>query len=713
VSGQTFTDSTDNSSGFAAGTINGGTGTCPTGTTCTGTIWDSTNDFVRLINANDAVSGFTPTNTSQLDASWAPAWSNIQAVWHLDEASGATSIIDSSGNGHNGVPTGVTSGGTGQLNKSASFNGTSSEVVTTYTQTSVTAYTVSAWLKTTSGGSSSGNNSAIFYNRGASGSGYSGKSLTLYEGVGGASCGTSGGISFVLDSNGIAIGASTSSTINDGNWHYVVGTWAASSGTAVAPSQFTIYIDGKAASTSTCSYGSATSPLTGLNGAIIGESPANSGYYTGSIDELAVWNTALTSAQVANIYLRQRPQYTGNFTSRILNANDAHTSWTSLGWTTTLPFFKPLPDYASSAVQEETNSSYSSLTDNSLMNGIVGLWHLDEPVGTSGSGTILDRSGNSYNGTPTSVTLGVAGRLSSAASFNGSSSYIALPAAAGQTTDYTYSAWFNTVSGGVILSSSQTSPASNPSGYDPLLYVGTDGYLHGGNYNGGSIPVTIFSSSSKVTDGKWHLAVTSGNGSLQYLYLDGVLQASATYGAADLAYFQIGTGYTQSWADGNSSWYYFNGSIDEVAAWSRALTSTEILQLYRRGANRIKYQVRPCADSACAANPSWQGPDGTNQSYFSELYNNSAQSSYQGLWTGSPVAFPLGGDPSSSFTVLPTLPDLVFSDFTSMTSLTTSSDPYIQYRAVLESDDTSTACNYDSTSTWCSPELQSVTIQTQ
>jgi hypothetical protein len=35
---------------------------------------------------------------------------------------------------------------------------------------------------------------------------------------------------------------------------------------------------------------------------------------------------------------------------------------------------------------------------------------------------------------------------------------------------------------------------------------------------------------------------------------------------------------------------------------------------------------------------------------------------------------------------------------------------YFQYRAILESDDTSTNCNYGSGATWCSPQLQSVTV---
>ena len=49
---------------------------------------------------------------------------------------------------------------------------------------------------------------------------------------------------------------------------------------------------------------------------------------------------------------------------------------------------------------------------------------------------------------------------------------------------------------------------------------------------------------------------------------------------------------------------------------------------------------------------------------------------------------------------------MTFSNFTSPIS----TSRYFQCRAILESDDTGTGCNYGSGATWCSPELKSVTI---
>jgi hypothetical protein len=140
---------------------------------------------------------------------------------------------------------------------------------------------------------------------------------------------------------------------------------------------------------------------------------------------------------------------------------------------------------------------------------------------------------------------------------------------------------------------------------------------------------------------------------------------------------------------------FFEGYIDEFAAWNRVLgdgtngTPNEVLELYRRGANRIKFQVRTCADPGCATpspGPSWIGPDNTAQTYFSELNNLSQTGAVQ---AGAP--------------------DLLFNQ-ENFPGLTIESNRYFQYRAVFETDDAQSLCNYGAGPVSCSPELQSVTV---
>jgi hypothetical protein len=137
--------------------------------------------------------------------------------------------------------------------------------------------------------------------------------------------------------------------------------------------------------------------------------------------------------------------------------------------------------------------------------------------------------------------------------------------------------------------------------------------------------------------------------------------------------------------------------IDEVAIWSRELNTNEIQELYRRGANRIKFQTRACTTADCSDNPTWLGPalvkagTAAPYNYFSELQNNTSLTAS----TGNPIGRVLVG-----------FPDLLFSWFS---GFTVPVQRYFQYRTILESDDTGTGCNYGSGATWCSPELKSVT----
>lgn len=117
------------------------------------------------------------------------------------------------------------------------------------------------------------------------------------------------------------------------------------------------------------------------------------------------------------------------------------------------------------------------------------------------------------------------------------------------------------------------------------------------------------------------------------------------------------------------------GRADELMIWNRALSAAEILQIYRRGGNRLEFQFRLCSVSDCSDNPTWIGPDGTSATYFSELYNNSIQSTGLG-------------------TVLDTPPLMTFSNFA---SFNLNRRRYFQYRAFLNSDSTANTTDFNTT----------------
>lgn len=81
---------------------------------------------------------------------------------------------------------------------------------------------------------------------------------------------------------------------------------------------------------------------------------------------------------------------------------------------------------------------------------------------------------------------------------------------------------------------------------------------------------------------KWYNLVTSWNGTQYKFYMDGqeMFTQSYTYVSPTTDGFELG------W--GNSiNQVYLNGSIDEVAIWNRALSPTEVENIYNSGAGRF------------------------------------------------------------------------------------------------------------------------------
>ncbi len=224
---------------------------------------------------------------------------SLQFLFHLNGtgsiANGATitAAAGSNATASNVNGTGMTYA-TGKLSTAVSLDGTDDAISVPYTQTSVSDYSVAAWIKTTTAG-----NGVFLQDRG----GGAGSSLTLGIGNNPGGC-AAGRISYGVDSNTIYIGKCTSSTYNSGNWQHVVGVWDGTSGTAVASSQFTIYVNGNAVSTTDTTVGSVSAPLTGLGNTKIGRHDAWSVNYAGLIDEVGVWTRALSATEAQQLYRR-------------------------------------------------------------------------------------------------------------------------------------------------------------------------------------------------------------------------------------------------------------------------------------------------------------------------------------------------------------------------------------------------------------------------
>jgi len=252
----------------------------------------------------------------------------------------------------------------------------------------------------------------------------------------------------------------------------------------------------------------------------------------------------------------------------------------------------------------------------------------------TGDGTSNDFVGTN-NGTLQNGVTFAPGMVAQAFSLNGVNQFVSLPSTvisypasgASSTQAISVDAWFSTTTGGVILGQQGLAvPPAAPTGAVPAIYVGTDGFLYAELFWKGAIS-PLSSAPVKVNDGAFHLVAVTYDGLTEAVYLDGVLIASDMFtevGYASSYQYQIGTGFTAGWPGGNGSYFYFQGLIDEVEIFNRALAQSEIQSiLSARSAGKCKSSA-----GACTAPPpgmvSWYTGDGTVNDFFGK-YNGVAQ----------------------------------------------------------------------------------------
>ncbi|WP_457254535.1 PKD domain-containing protein [Pedococcus sp. P5_B7] len=203
--------------------------------------------------------------------------------WRLDETSGS-SVLDSSSSGQDGtVLAGVTWGAAGSpasaVNRAATLNGSSGAIVGRETSTSPKTYSTELWFKTntTRGGRliGFGNSSSTTL----SASGTADRQICMLNN-GRLQFGTSGAVRNL---------AETTTSFNDNAWHHVVATQGADG--------MKLYVDGLQVASNTATDAASYVGYWRVGGdRCYGGQTSN--YLAGTVDEAAVYATALTAAQV-------------------------------------------------------------------------------------------------------------------------------------------------------------------------------------------------------------------------------------------------------------------------------------------------------------------------------------------------------------------------------------------------------------------------------
>jgi len=284
--------------------------------------------------------------------------------------------------------------------------------------------------------------------------------------------------------------------------------------------------------------------------------------------------------------------------------------WKNIEWKPFRPYGKELPNNK----QIETDYSYGNgdMTNNLL------LMHLNES-----SGSIADSSGNANNAVNNGAVSAV-GEFANSLYFGGDGDIV-------ESSSYTYSfsdeltlsAWFKYNGPGNgsprILEISKNGNANSHA-----LAPDSDGSLRAWAQCDDGRRVGSVDDSTIYDDGKWHHMVYTYKSPNSVLYVDGVQT-------------DTGSGFCNNLDDGSElaigaisdisgnyshNQHAFDGYIDEISVWDKALSSTEVLNHYLRGAMNVKFQVRSCDDDACVGE-SFIGPDGSSGTYYSEINNDS------------------------------------------------------------------------------------------
>ena len=672
-----------------------------------GVIADPATGYYRLGNAGGCDGSATNCTTTimplrEVDSSWTPQYSQIVGYWKFNgSGSIANSTSIAAAIGPNATSVNVNGSGMSYasaylsgLSQAIQFDGVDDYVLIPKQANNSfernQAFSVQAWIYPTS------SNYAMIVTDALQSAPYTGHNIQW-----GASWAGSQRIAVPVNDNlGNTIAVCTDS-LGLNQWYHILVTY---DGSNVAGG-ISIYINGELAPV----YVINNSTLSGtsvnaFDWAVGSNSNSPTDFFAGRIDEVTIWNVALTASEAAQFYQNSAMIKTGVFTSATFNGGSSSAVWGTLGWIPTLPFGKPLPDFNGS-LQNESTSDYTSLTNSTLMNGLVGLWHFDETAaGTAPGGTAYrDVSGQGVHGVVTGpVIYGTTGRFAQGARYQGYNATINTPSytrfsspnysfGAGQ--DFSVSAWVKSTQQAVNgrwpkIASGETNMVPRNGWNFTLHNSNVDARWFGELWSAGAQHFCY--GSSDVADGKWHHLVLQRSGANILMYQDGVLANTCAATAASIA------NSSNEMISGNQGGYLdvsgqLDGNVDELAVWTRALTATEVQQLYQRGVTRLSFQVRTCVRSDCSDNPSWRGPDGTSNQFFTEVHNNSNPSN--------------GGNVAITDRVLPGLPSFSLSGFS---SLGLTPRRYSQYRIFLESEDTGTSCNYGSGATACSPVLKSV-----
>jgi len=211
-------------------------------------------------------------------------------------------------------------------------------------------------------------------------------------------------------------------------------------------------------------------------------------------------------------------------------------------------------------------------------NGLLAWYKFDASSGTSA----VDNSGNNNTGTSSGAPGWVTGKYGNALNFVAASSqYVASPNL-GNPQSVSIAAWVKSgAAGGVVFDENGTA-TPNGAWHETQIEIEASGIVWACVWIGS---ISCVKATNSIGFNQWHYLAMTYNVANHTLsgYYDGKLGASSVvtkqYVSTGNLFYLLGTTDTTNNGNGN----YFTGIIDEARIYNRALTATEIYELFEGG----------------------------------------------------------------------------------------------------------------------------------
>ncbi|UCD07296.1 MAG: LamG domain-containing protein [Candidatus Aenigmatarchaeota archaeon] len=329
-----------------------------------------------------------------------------------------------------------------------------------------------------------------------------------------------------------------SGNLSNNVWHHVVVTESST--------ETKIYLDGELMDT-----GAGEDPNLGV-GVRIGTRYTGSAFFDGTIDEVAIYNTTLSASEVKDLYRRG---FDLKFQARSCDDPDCD----------------EISHNASGIYHFSGNEGVELSTET----GMVGLWHLNDNDLSDSS--CLGGDGVAYGGLDCTDDDGI---FDDGCEFNGTNG-VFINVSNNKNLDITNQITLETWLKGDPnqIATENIYPIGRENSY--AMRVATAGPVPQYSFilrNSSNTAWWVLSTGANVIDNEWHHLVLTYNGSYMAAYIDGSL--NATTALTDTIYVSR---YDLCIGCYRSNYGTFNGTLDEVAIYNRALSGAEVLEHYQRG----------------------------------------------------------------------------------------------------------------------------------